>query len=78
MGCEIADDKIMDNQDDSTDCRRKTIYVHLKKFFRGTRFTSLPFLRIVEQKHKEGDFVCVSGKVCSLLFLLVQYLSIFF
>ncbi|KAM5567041.1 ATP-dependent DNA helicase [Rosa sericea] len=63
VGCEIADNKITEHKDDSTDCRRKTIYLHLKKFFRGTRFTSLPFLRIVEKKHREGDFVCVSGKV---------------
>lgn len=63
VGCEIADNKTTEHKDDSTDCRRKTIFLHLKKFFRGTRFTSLPFLRIVEQKHKEGDFVCVSGKV---------------
>lgn len=41
----------------------KTIYLHLKKFFRGTRFTSQPFLRRVEEKHKEGDVVCVTGKV---------------
>ncbi|XP_019167643.1 PREDICTED: ATP-dependent DNA helicase homolog RECG, chloroplastic isoform X2 [Ipomoea nil] len=41
----------------------KTIILHLKKFFRGTRFTYLPFLRSLQGKQKVGDVVCVSGKV---------------
>lgn len=41
----------------------KKIYLHLKKFFRGTRFTGQGFLRCLEKKHREGDIVCVSGKV---------------
>lgn len=65
MGCEIADSEStyeqMTGANDS--CRTKTIYLHLKKFFRGTRFTSVPFLRCLQEKHKEGDIVCVSGKV---------------
>lgn len=44
---------------------KKIIYFHLKKFLRGTRFTSQGFLKILENKHKEGDIVCVSGKVRS-------------
>lgn len=40
-----------------------TIYLHLKKFFRGTRFTFYSFLRSLAGKHKVGDIVCVSGKV---------------
>ncbi|BFG17200.1 hypothetical protein CerSpe_034740 [Prunus speciosa] len=64
VGCEITDNESTEHRNDFGDSRRKkTIYLHLKKFFRGTRFTSVPFLRIVEDKHKEGDFVCVSGKV---------------
>ncbi|XP_068332408.1 ATP-dependent DNA helicase homolog RECG, chloroplastic-like [Pyrus communis] len=64
VGCEIMDDESTEHLNDSADSRRKkTISLHLKKFFRGARFTSLPFLRLVEGKHKEGDFVCVSGKV---------------
>ncbi|ONI31679.1 hypothetical protein PRUPE_1G325100 [Prunus persica] len=64
VGCEITDNESTEHMNDFGDSRRKkTIYLHLKKFFRGTRFTSVPFLRIVEDKHKEGDFVCVSGKV---------------
>ncbi|KAK4763128.1 hypothetical protein SAY86_008896 [Trapa natans] len=42
---------------------RKMIYLHLKKFFRGARYTSRPFLKILEEKYKVGDTVCVSGKV---------------
>ncbi|KAK2635364.1 hypothetical protein Ddye_030156 [Dipteronia dyeriana] len=79
ISCEIADDKAtsghMDDNvdswgkktiyfDDNADSgEKKTIYLHLKKFFRGSRFTSIPFLRSLEGKHKLGDFVCVSGKV---------------
>ncbi|XP_009783194.1 ATP-dependent DNA helicase homolog RECG, chloroplastic isoform X2 [Nicotiana sylvestris] len=43
--------------------RKKTVFLHLKKFFRGTRFTYLPFLKSLEEKQKVGDIVCVSGKV---------------
>ncbi|KAG5531514.1 hypothetical protein RHGRI_026205 [Rhododendron griersonianum] len=42
---------------------KRKIYVHLKKFFRGTRYTSFPFLRSIGSKYKEGDIACVSGKV---------------
>ncbi|KAK1577879.1 hypothetical protein Q3G72_025617 [Acer saccharum] len=79
VSCEIADDKAtsghMDDNvdswgkktiylDDNADSgEKKTIYLHLKKYFRGSRFTSIPFLRSLEGKHKLGDFVCVSGKV---------------
>ncbi|PIA33547.1 hypothetical protein AQUCO_04100169v1 [Aquilegia coerulea] len=42
---------------------KKTIYLHLKKFFRGARFTNRYFLNSIQAKHKEGDHVCVSGKV---------------
>ncbi|CAN6675474.1 unnamed protein product [Malus baccata var. baccata] len=62
VGCEIMDDESTEHMNDSADSRRKkTISLHLKKFFRGARFTSLPFLRLVEGKHKEGDFVRVSA-----------------
>ncbi|KAL8035027.1 hypothetical protein ABFX02_12G070400 [Erythranthe guttata] len=43
--------------------RKRTIYLHLKKFFRGTRFTCTPFLRRIQENHREGDIVCISGKV---------------
>lgn len=55
-------------------CRSKRkICLHLKKFFRGARYTCLPFLRSIEGKYKEGDIVCVSGKV-SLYTRLVELL----
>ncbi|KAL1531935.1 DNA helicase [Salvia divinorum] len=49
--------------DDEVEKNTRTIYLHLKKFFRGARFTCMPFLRSIQGKHKEGDLVCVSGKV---------------
>lgn len=64
VGCEIAE------RESNSGCMvgdntggKKIIYLHLKKFFRGTRFTFQPFLRSLEEKHKEGEIVCVSGKV---------------
>ncbi|XP_056164361.1 ATP-dependent DNA helicase homolog RECG, chloroplastic [Syzygium oleosum] len=68
VGCEIADDKsTWEHMDGDLDAKeKKTIYLHLKKFFRGTRFTSQSFLRILQEKHRVGDIVCVSGKVKSM------------
>ncbi|XP_024024852.1 ATP-dependent DNA helicase homolog RECG, chloroplastic isoform X1 [Morus notabilis] len=65
VSCDIANcDSNSENRVDSTDIEgNKTIYLHLKKFFRGTRFTFKPFLESLQKKHKEGDIVCVSGKV---------------
>ncbi|XP_058091749.1 ATP-dependent DNA helicase homolog RECG, chloroplastic isoform X5 [Magnolia sinica] len=65
VGCEFASDEGT-SEVESDDCvigESKMIYLHLKKFFRGTRFTSQPFLTSIESKHKEGDLVYVSGKV---------------
>ncbi|KAL2546194.1 DEAD/DEAH box RNA helicase family protein [Forsythia ovata] len=64
VACEIAD--IEANSEcvvNEAESRRRKIYLHLKKFFRGARFTCQPFLRCLQEKHKEGDIVCVSGKV---------------
>ncbi|XP_048318194.2 ATP-dependent DNA helicase homolog RECG, chloroplastic isoform X1 [Ziziphus jujuba] len=67
VGCEIADceSTSKDSIDDtnSSENKKKTIYLHLKKFFRGARFTFQPFLKSIQDKHKEGEIVCVSGKV---------------
>lgn len=65
VGCEITDSKTSSGDEvvNIDSGRRKKIYLHLKKFFRGTRFASLPFLKNIEGKHKVGEFVCVSGKV---------------
>ncbi|KAK8526259.1 hypothetical protein V6N12_020737 [Hibiscus sabdariffa] len=68
VGCEVAHhEPISDQIYDDTDTKgEKTIYLHLKKFFRGARFASQPFLRCLEGKHKVGELVCVSGKVRAL------------
>ncbi|KAG8366719.1 hypothetical protein BUALT_Bualt17G0108600 [Buddleja alternifolia] len=65
VACEVENiepnSECMDDEVQNT--RKRTIYLHLKKFFRGTRFTYTPFLRSIQEKHREGDVVCVSGKV---------------
>ncbi|RZB91695.1 ATP-dependent DNA helicase-like RECG, chloroplastic, partial [Glycine soja] len=48
---------------DAIDMQEKTVYLHLKKFFRGSRFTFKAFLKSLAEKYQEGDIVCVSGKV---------------
>lgn len=65
VSCEIANcDSDFESTVDKTDIKgKKTIYLHLKKFFRGTRFTFKPFLQSLQNKHKVGEIVCVSGKV---------------
>ncbi|EPS70282.1 hypothetical protein M569_04478, partial [Genlisea aurea] len=57
VACEVADG------DPETDSRKRTICLHLKKFFRGIRFTYPAFLNSIQGKYREGDAVCVSGKV---------------
>ncbi|XP_047340996.1 ATP-dependent DNA helicase homolog RECG, chloroplastic [Impatiens glandulifera] len=51
------------NVTDEFSCGKRMVFLHLKKFFRGTRFTYLPFLKSLQGKHEVGDCVCVSGKV---------------
>ncbi|GLT31294.1 hypothetical protein SLA2020_060400 [Shorea laevis] len=67
VGCEVADNQAISDSEyifnDSHSHGTKTIYLHLKKFFRGTRFACKPFLTSLQEKHKLGEFVCVSGKV---------------
>lgn len=74
MGCEVANNEptLGHIYDDDRDTEEKTIYLHLKKFFRGARFASQPFLRSLEGKHKLGEFVCVSGKVSFFFFHTLQ------
>ncbi|PPD79120.1 hypothetical protein GOBAR_DD23952 [Gossypium barbadense] len=68
VGCEVANNGTTSEQiyDGSDTKGEKTIYLHLKKFFRGARFASHPFLKSIEGKHKLGELVCVSGKVRAL------------
>lgn len=65
MGCQIAESECGFEHvtSDAIDVQEKTIYLHLKKFFRGSRFTFKAFLQSLAGKYQEGDIVCVSGKV---------------
>ncbi|RDX63390.1 ATP-dependent DNA helicase-like RECG, chloroplastic, partial [Mucuna pruriens] len=65
VGCQIAASESASEHviGDAIDVQEKTIYLHLKKFFRGSRFTFKPFLKSLAGKYQEGDIVCVSGKV---------------
>lgn len=49
------------------------VYLHLKKFFRGTRFTYQGFLKSIESKYREGDCVYVSGKVSRAEVHVIDY-----
>lgn len=65
VGCDISSKEPISeiNCNQHTPDESKMIYLHLKKFFRGTRFTYRPFLNSIQSKYKEGDRVYVSGKV---------------
>ncbi|XP_027913584.1 ATP-dependent DNA helicase homolog RECG, chloroplastic isoform X2 [Vigna unguiculata] len=65
VGCEIAESECGFEHvtTDGIDVQERTIYLHLKKFFRGSRFTFKAFLQRLAEKYQEGDIVCVSGKV---------------
>ncbi|KAI7736516.1 hypothetical protein M8C21_003516, partial [Ambrosia artemisiifolia] len=65
VGCEVADSGSASacTVSEKNNGNKRTIYLHLKKFFRGTRFTYQPFLYSLQEKQKAGDIVCVSGKV---------------
>lgn len=65
IGCELQNNEpVMEIKNDGRGTEeKKMVYLHLKKFFRGTRFTYLPFLKSIQSKYREGDHVYVSGKV---------------
>ncbi|KAI4377493.1 hypothetical protein MLD38_015107 [Melastoma candidum] len=66
VGCEILDRGNVTcehNDAEHNGKEKKLICLHLKKFFRGARFASHAFLRSLQEKHKTGEVVCVSGKV---------------
>ena len=61
VGCEL--EKVEDNREDLDMKQNNIVYLHLKKYFRGTRFANQSFLRTLQSKYEEGNRVCVSGKV---------------
>ncbi|GAV76149.1 DEAD domain-containing protein/Helicase_C domain-containing protein [Cephalotus follicularis] len=68
VGSEVADKATFEYMNHDSDSREKRIiYLHLKKFFRGKRFTNHFFLKRLQEKHELGELVCVSGKVRSRL-----------
>ncbi|KAK7310094.1 hypothetical protein RJT34_07358 [Clitoria ternatea] len=68
VGCQIAESEFSSEHviGDAVGMQEKTIYLHLKKFFRGSRFTFKAFLNSLAKKYQEGDIACVSGKVKSM------------
>ncbi|KAG5006870.1 hypothetical protein JHK85_025412 [Glycine max] len=64
VGCQVAESEsaLEHVTSDAIDMQEKTVYLHLKKFFRGSRFTFKAFLKSLAEKYQEGDIVCVSGK----------------
>lgn len=65
VGCECPSKEPIDEirSDDYAVGGKKMVYLHLKKFFRGTRFTYQSFLQSIQSKYKEGDRAYVSGQV---------------
>lgn len=51
-----GDDLMRDKADNGS---KRTIFLQLKKFFLGTRFRYLPFLKILEKKKNVRDIVYV-------------------
>ncbi|VVB03743.1 unnamed protein product [Arabis nemorensis] len=65
VSCEVSGrDRTSENLSYNADDKGgKRFFLHLKKFFRGARFAWQPFLNKIQEKHRPGDLVCVSGKV---------------
>ncbi|KAG6479492.1 hypothetical protein ZIOFF_062958 [Zingiber officinale] len=64
VGCELLKNgQASKIENDCGTENKKMVYLHLRKFFRGTRFTYHGFLKSIESKYREGDCVYVSGKV---------------
>ncbi|RWW67522.1 hypothetical protein BHE74_00025044 [Ensete ventricosum] len=72
VGCEFQKNEEDSKIEDDYGTDDKKIYLHLKKFFRGTRFTYQPFLKSIQSKYNEGDCVNVSGKVSWTWILCVK------
>lgn len=52
-----------DHSDESNSQQGKTVFLHLKKFFRGARFTNPWFLNKMAAKYPLHAQVAVGGKV---------------
>ncbi|KAK1281178.1 DEAD-box ATP-dependent RNA helicase 2 [Acorus gramineus] len=64
VACELANDEGTSvSEIENVAGKKKKIYLHLKKYFSGARFTSRPFLLYLQSKYTEGNLVFVSGKV---------------
>lgn len=68
IGCQIprTDEYCTRSDQDYKDKGKRTIYIHLKRYFRGVRFTNTWILDKLRSKYNEGDLVSVSGKVRAL------------
>lgn len=68
IGCQIhtAVEYCTSSDHDHQDKGKKTVYIHLKRYFRGARFANTWVLDKLRSKYKEGDPVSVSGKVRAL------------
>ena len=68
LGYEIVNNESKHAVDPINTGGKKTIYSHLKKYFCGTRFTRLPFLKRLKEKHKLGDACVVVRREGLILF----------
>ncbi|KAG6764261.1 hypothetical protein POTOM_031723 [Populus tomentosa] len=73
LGYEIVNNESKHAVDVINTGGKKTIYSHLKKYFCGTRFTRLPFLKRLKEKHKLGDVCVVEGSLSALLATLLAH-----
>ncbi|KAJ6903151.1 hypothetical protein NC651_020604 [Populus alba x Populus x berolinensis] len=73
LGYEIENNESKHAVDPINTGGKKTIYSHLKKYFCGTRFTRLPFLKRLKEKHKLGDVCVVEGSLSALLATLLAH-----
>uniref|UniRef100_A0A0D9VK38 DNA helicase n=1 Tax=Leersia perrieri TaxID=77586 RepID=A0A0D9VK38_9ORYZ len=53
--------------------QKKTIYLHLKKFFSGTRFSSPSFLKCLSSKYREGDLAYIKKALANDRYDLREY-----
>ncbi|XP_015689606.1 ATP-dependent DNA helicase homolog RECG, chloroplastic [Oryza brachyantha] len=65
VSCSLIESELSssDKSCNSGAAEKKTIHLHLKKFFSGTRFASQSFLKCISSKYREGDLAYVSGKI---------------